>query len=57
MELIGRKLKPQLAKVAVACIGPVTAKTAEQAGLNVDIMAEEYTVDGLIAALEKHFGR
>ncbi len=57
MELIGEKLKPQLAKVAVACIGPVTAKTAEQAGLNVDVMAEEYTVDGLIAALEKHFGR
>ncbi len=57
MELIGEKLKPQLSKVAVACIGPITAKTAEQAGLKVDVMAEEYTVDGLIAALEKHFGR
>ena len=57
MELIGAKLKPQLANVAIACIGPVTAKTAENAGLKVDIMAEEYTVDGLIAALEKHFGR
>ena len=57
MELIGEALKPQLANIAVACIGPVTAKTAENAGLKVDIMAEEYTVDGLIAALEKHFGR
>ncbi len=57
MELIGEELKPQLAKVAVACIGPVTAQTAEQAGLQVDVMAEEYTVDGLIAALEKHFSR
>ncbi len=57
MELIGEELKPQLAKVAVACIGPVTAQTAEQAGLKVDVMAEEYTVDGLIAALEKHFSR
>jgi uroporphyrinogen III methyltransferase/synthase len=57
MELIGTKLKPQLEKIAVACIGPVTAKTAEQAGLKVDIRAEEYTVDGLIAALEKHFSR
>ena len=55
MELIGAKLKPQLAKIAVACIGPVTAKTAEKSGLKVDVMAEEYTVDGLIAALEKHF--
>ena len=56
MEMIGTELKPQLAKIAVACIGPVTAKTAEKAGLKVNIMAEEYTVDGLIAALEKHFG-
>lgn len=57
MELIGATLKPQLANIAVACIGPVTAKTAEKAGLKVDIMAEEYTVDGLIAALEKHFSK
>ncbi len=56
MKLVGEGLKPQLAKVAIACIGPVTAKTAENAGLKVDIMAEEYTVDGLIIALEKHFG-
>lgn len=57
MGLVGTDLLPQLKKIAVACIGPVTAKTADKAGLNVDIMAEEYTVDGLIAALEKHFGR
>ena len=57
MELVSAELQPQLAKIAVACIGPITAKTAEQAGLKVDIMAEEYTVDGLIAALEKHFGK
>ncbi len=57
MELIGETLKPQLATVAVACIGPVTAKTAGKAGLKVDVMAEEYTVDGLIAALEQFFTR
>jgi uroporphyrinogen III methyltransferase/synthase len=57
MALVGDKLKPQLAKIAVACIGPVTAKTAEKAGLKVDIMAEEYTVDGLIHAMEAHFGK
>ena len=55
MGLIGAELIPKLAKVTIACIGPVTAKTAEKAGLKVDIMAEEYTVDGLIEALEKHF--
>ena len=57
MALVGSELMPQLTKVAIACIGPVTAKTAEKAGLKVDIMAEEYTVDGLIAALEKYFGK
>jgi len=57
MGLIGAELIPKLAKVTIACIGPVTAKTAEKAGLKVDIMAEEYTVDGLIEALEKHFTR
>ena len=57
MGLLGTDLLPQLKKIAVACIGPVTAKTAEKAGLKVDITAKEYTVNGLIAALEKHFGR
>ncbi|PWH18230.1 MAG: uroporphyrinogen-III synthase [Ardenticatenia bacterium] len=37
---------------AIACIGPVTAETARQSGLHVDIVAEEYTVDGLFRALE-----
>lgn len=37
---------------AIACIGPVTAETARQMGLRVDIVADEYTVDGLFRALE-----
>lgn len=36
---------------AVACIGPVTAKTAEEAGLRVEMLAEEATIAGLTAAL------
>lgn len=35
----------------IACIGPVTAKTAEEAGLNVSILAEEATIDSLLQAL------
>jgi uroporphyrinogen III methyltransferase / synthase len=35
----------------VACIGPVTADTARAAGLTVDVVAGEHTVDGLVAAL------
>ncbi len=36
----------------VACIGPVTANAAREAGISVDVVADEFTVDGLIVALE-----
>jgi uroporphyrinogen-III synthase len=36
----------------VVCIGPVTAATARKLGLTVDAVADEYTEDGLIQALE-----
>ena len=35
----------------VACIGPITAKTAEELGLRVDVVASEYTVEGLVRAI------
>jgi uroporphyrinogen-III synthase len=36
----------------VVCIGPVTAATARELGLTVDAVADAYTEDGLIQALE-----
>jgi uroporphyrinogen III methyltransferase/synthase len=35
----------------VACIGPVTAQTAEESGLPVHVSASEHTIDGLLGAL------
>ncbi len=35
----------------VACIGPITAATAREMGLSVNIVAEEYTIEGLIGAI------
>ncbi len=35
----------------VACIGPITAKTAGKHQLNIDIQADEYTLDGLTQAI------
>ena len=41
----------------VACIGPVTAQTAREMGLRVDVEAEEYTISGLVSALERYFSQ
>ena len=35
----------------VVCIGPVTAQTARTAGIDVDVVADEHTIDGLVRAL------
>ena len=39
----------------VACIGPITANTARELGLRVDVVATEYTMAGLVAALVKYY--
>ncbi len=39
----------------VACIGPITADAVAPVGLPVDVVAEEFTTEGLLAALESHF--
>ncbi|MFH1646497.1 MAG: uroporphyrinogen-III C-methyltransferase [Chloroflexota bacterium] len=44
-----------ISRARVACIGPKTAETAARAGLNVDIIAGEQTVAGLVAAIEEYF--
>jgi uroporphyrinogen III methyltransferase/synthase len=39
----------------VACIGPITANAAAQAGINVDVVAPVHTTAGLLDALEIHY--
>lgn len=43
------------AGAVAACIGPVTARTAREAGYPVAVVAAEYTTAGLAAALSAHF--
>ncbi|HAL47473.1 MAG: uroporphyrinogen-III C-methyltransferase [SAR202 cluster bacterium] len=45
----------KLSGATIACIGPITETTAKEAGLEVDVSAEEHTIDGLISALEAHY--
>jgi uroporphyrinogen III methyltransferase / synthase len=35
----------------VACIGPITAATAREAGIEVDVVAGEHSIEGLVTAL------
>jgi len=35
----------------VACIGPVTARTAKRLGIGVDVVAREHTIAGLVEAI------
>lgn len=51
----GLDLVAALSSATVACIGPITAATARDLGLAVDVVAGEYTIDGLVAALVHHF--
>jgi uroporphyrinogen-III synthase len=43
--------------VTIAAIGPVTAQTLRECGLEVDVMAERHTINGLVEALVAHAGR
>ncbi|MFO7572226.1 MAG: uroporphyrinogen-III synthase [Gaiellaceae bacterium] len=45
-----------LERVAITCIGRSTALEAEQAGLEVRLVADEATGEGMIRALVSHFG-
>ena len=44
-----------LQRVAIACIGPVTAKTAKDWGMKVAIQPREYTIPALTQAIVDHF--
>lgn len=40
-----------LSGAAIACIGPLTAQTARDLGFNVDMVAEESTINSLVQSL------
>lgn len=53
----GADMKELLARTAVACIGPITQKTAEEKGIRVDIVPREYTIPGLTQAIVEYFSK
>jgi uroporphyrinogen III methyltransferase/synthase len=53
----GLDLPCALQRAIVACIGPITAQTACDLGLAVDVVADEYTISGLVQAVVQHAAR
>ena len=48
-------LKEWMSRVAVACIGPITAKTAGEKGLSVKLIPEDYTIEALTRSIVQYF--
>jgi uroporphyrinogen III methyltransferase/synthase len=57
-ELLKKEdLKKLLKGIAIACIGPVTARTAKEWGLKVRIQPKQYTIPGLTREIAEYFER
>jgi uroporphyrinogen-III synthase len=52
---LGLDAREALYGIALACIGPITAATLREYGLEPDVVATEYTIPGLVRALLDHF--
>ncbi len=50
-----KKFSHLMEGIAVACIGPITAETAQKLGFRVDVTAKHFTIDGLCDAIIDHF--
>jgi uroporphyrinogen III methyltransferase/synthase len=54
LQALGEGGVERLNRLTLASIGPITTQTAESYGLKIHVSADEYTLGGLLAALEKH---
>lgn len=55
LAALGEDAARLLSRLTVASIGPITSETLLKAGIAPSVSAEEYTVEGLLDALERHF--
>jgi uroporphyrinogen III methyltransferase/synthase len=53
---LGSDAASVLARVTVACIGPITWRALDGGGVMVDVAAMSYTLDGLVDGWSVHFG-
>ena len=56
MALIPQKNQASLlSKITHACIGPITQDTAISLGITPQIVADTYTIDGLVEAIVAYY--
>ncbi len=55
VQILGDRAGGLLKGAVIACIGPITAETAQSLGLAVEVVATKYTADGLVDALVEYF--
>ncbi len=55
VDALGAEARELLSRVTVASIGPITSQALAERGVQVDVSASVFTVDGLLDALEAHF--
>lgn len=53
LELLGPQGAELVGRAKVACIGPITAATCVEHGIKPDIIADEYTIRGLVKAISE----
>jgi uroporphyrinogen III methyltransferase/synthase len=57
LEALGPDAKQLLSRMALCSIGPITSKALGAVGLEPNVQASVYTVEGLLDALEAHYQR
>jgi uroporphyrinogen III methyltransferase/synthase len=50
-------LEKLLKDIVIACIGPITARTAKGWGMRVQVQPKQYTIPALAQAISDHFAR
>jgi len=55
LDIDSDELQKLMSGIAVATIGPITAKTAESYGLKADVQPAEYTIPGLVESIVESF--
>ncbi len=56
VSILGEDNINKLSGIKAACIGPVTAKTAEECGISVAAVADTHTIEGLVEKLIEEVG-